>query len=157
MSLDQQCNYNLRLYGPLAACALSGPQGVTRGSIIFISQCIIKSFNNADNKTNGSLNNDDDNNNYLKDYLSNNNFVKNALGDANDDNVDSIECNKSKKQNILLKLCNPSGSFHRIIVNGKDISMAGVCRGSYPKLYKNADFLSDWAKSYPSIFLSRYY
>ena len=129
---------------------------MTRGSIIFISQCIIKSLNNAVNKTNGSLDNNDNNNNYLKD-LNNNNFVKNALEDANDDNIDSIECNKSKKQNILLKLSNPSGSFHRIIVDGKDISMAGICRGSYPKLYKNADFLSDWTKSFPSIFLSRYY
>ena len=105
--------------------------------------------------TSGSLNNKDDNDNH---NYANNNYVKNTLRDANEENIknrDDIKCNKSKKQNILLKLSNPCGSFHRIIVNDKDISAAGICRGSYPKLYKNADLLSEWCKLFPSIFLSR--
>lgn len=112
-----------------------------RGSIIFISQCDIKSFNNNNNDRSNNSKNNKSNNDNDKD----NNYNDNTNDDDND----------KKNHNIILKLSIPYGTLQRLIVADQDISVAGICRGSYPKLYQQADFLSLWCKSLPSIFLSR--
>ena len=135
-SASQYCCI-LRLYGSVAFAASTGLSRVTRGSVIFLSQCCSKPDRTGQTT---------DRNNVIEGEKSCKNLYSGTTGD---------HCGSVMKRTLILKLHPITGSMRRLIVDDRDCAVQGLCRGAYPRLFGLADHLSQWCKTCPSILLSR--
>jgi hypothetical protein len=156
----------LRLYGPAALSASTGSSRVAHGSIVFLNQC----YSSITPKNEISLQNR---------VREEKKFEKAALQHRKNDTSSVLRpvplpfplplpLDESSslpysgayvlniRKEVFLKLSPSSGSLHVLIINGADCVGRGVCRGAYPKLFRQADILSTWCEQNLSLTLSRF-
>ena len=150
----------LRLYGPAALSASTGSSRVAHGSIVFLNQC----YSNATPKNEISLQNRVIEKAALQQSKNDPSSVLQPVplpfplplppSEPSSPPRDGTNVLNIRKE-VFLKLSPSSGSLHVLIINGADCVGRGVCRGAYPKLFRQADILSTWCEQNLSLSLSR--